>query len=618
MKRSEDTYDGDPPVKQHFGMAELRKKVLDLIQSTHVLVYSKTTCSFCDRIKLLFKKMLIDATYVELDKTDNGSAVQEVLKDISKQNTVPNVFVNGEHVGGCDKTLEAFSSGKLGQMILAGQKRLDPTIKEHKYDYDVIVIGGGSGGLACSKELGKLGANVCCLDFVKPSPQGTTWGLGGTCVNVGCIPKKLMHQGALLGHGLDDSRKFGWETPEKVQHDWSAMVTGIQNHIGSLNWGYRVALRDKNVKYSNAHGEFVDPHTVKCVNRRGKEEIITAARFVIATGGRPRYPDIPGYKEYCISSDDLFSLSHPPGKTLVIGASYVALECAGFVAGLGYDTSCMVRSIFLRGFDQQMADMAGAYMAEHGVKFFKKFIPTKVELVEEGPPRKLRVEYKNLTTNEIGSEEFNTVLIAVGRDPCTSGIGLDKAGVIVDEKTGKIPTVYEQTNVPHIYAIGDVLKGKEELTPVAIQAGKLLARRLYGKGRLECDYINVPTTVFTPLEYGAIGLPEEDAAAIFGENNIEVYHTYFKPLEWTVAGREDNTCYAKLVCNKNDNERILGMHVLGPNAGEITQGYVVGMKLGCTKDDFDRSIGIHPTCSEIFTTMELTKASGADAKQTGC
>lgn len=176
----------------------------------------------------------------------------------------------------------------------------------------------------------------------------------------------------------------------------------------------------------------------------------------------------------------------------------------------------------------------------------------------------------------------------------------------------------EQTSVPNIYGIGDILDDKLELTPVAIQAGRLLAHRLYGDKNELCDYVNVATTVFTPLEYGCIGLSEEDAIAKFGEENVEVYHTNYQPLEYTVAKRDMSGCYAKLVCNKSDNERVVGFHVLGPNAGEVTQGYAVAIKLGATKKDFDRTIGIHPTVSEVFTTLATTKSSGADVAASGC
>lgn len=195
----------------------------------------------------------------------------------------------------------------------------------------------------------ELGKRVCVLDFVKPSPQGTTWGLGGTCVNVGCIPKKLMHQAAIIGKHMKDAKSFGWQMPEEpVGNSWEGLVGGVQDHIGSLNWGYRVSLRDKNVTYLNAYGTFQDAHTLMTVNRRNKEKVITSEKFVIATGGRPSFPDIPGAQEHGISSDDIFSLERSPGKTLVIGASYVALECAGFLTTLGLDTTVMVRSIFLR------------------------------------------------------------------------------------------------------------------------------------------------------------------------------------------------------------------------------------------------------------------------------
>ncbi|XP_064399579.1 thioredoxin reductase 1, cytoplasmic-like [Halichondria panicea] len=601
-------------------MADLKATIEEQIKNSHVLIYSKSTCPFCIRVKKLFSVQYVSFTAVELDTLDNASQYQDNLEQISGQRTVPNVFINGKHIGGCDAVVRLYSTGELAKLLVKGTQEKDPFNKDHTYDYDLIVIGGGSGGLACSKEAASQGARVACLDYVKPTPLDTQWGLGGTCVNVGCVPKKLMHQAALLGHAIEDAKQYGWEVSGDVGHKWSTLVEAVQAHIGSLNWGYRVALRDKNVKYINGLGSFQDAHTIKHINKRGKEAVITAARIVVAVGGRPRYPDIPGAREYCITSDDLFSMPTSPGKTLVIGASYVALECAGFLAGIGFDVTCMVRSILLRGFDQQMAEMAGEWMAEHKVKFQRKCVPTKVELIEkggDGKPQRLRVEYKNNETGQVSSEEFNTVMLAVGRDPDTKLLGLDKAGVELS-KSGHISAVYEQTKVPHIYAIGDVLQSKQELTPVAIQAGKLLAKRLFGGGSSYTDHVNVATTVFTPLEFGTIGLAEEDAETIFGKQNIEVYHSYFTPLEFTVAKRGDNSCYGKLICNKADNERVVGFHVLSPNSGEITQGYDIAIRMGATKDDFDATIGIHPTCSENFTTLYVTKSSGADVKTAGC
>ncbi|XP_078597168.1 thioredoxin reductase 1, cytoplasmic-like [Branchiostoma floridae x Branchiostoma japonicum] len=595
-----------PPVTANG--ADLKAAIQKYIADNKVMVFSKSYCPFCKKIKDLFNSLSVTFTALELDQIENGGDLQNALHEVSGQKTVPNVYIKQEHIGGCDDTLKLHSDQKLLPMVSENTET---------YDYDLIVIGGGSGGLAASKEAGKFGKKVLVCDFVKPSPIGTTWGLGGTCVNVGCVPKKLMHQAALLGHSIEDSRKFGWEVPEEVKHNWHTMKEAIQNYIGSLNWGYRVALRDKGVKYENAYAEFVDPHTIKTVNRRGKENTATAERFLVAVGMRPRYPDIPGAKEYGITSDDLFSLPYCPGKTLVIGASYVALECAGFLRGIGLDTTVMVRSILLRGFDQQMAEKVGAYMEKGGMKFIRGCVPTKVERLEEGQPGKLRV-----TGMQDGKEvvwEGNTILFGIGRDACTEGIHLEKAGVQFNTKNGKIyGNDVEQTNQPHIYAIGDVLEGKLELTPVAIQAGKLLAQRLYGGAQTKTDYVNVPTTVFTPLEYGACGLSEEDAIAKYGEDNIEVYHSNFQPLEWTVPGHDVNDCYAKILCNRQDNERVVGFHVLGPNAGEITQGYGAAMKCGMTKAQLDTTIGIHPTNAEIFTTMDITKGSGEDPTKTGC
>merc|ERR1712112_513965 len=573
------------------------------------MVFSKTTCPFCTKIKQLFESLKIEYEVLELDQISDGADVQAALLEKSGQRTVPNVYINGEHVGGCDDTLKLHSENKLLSMVQKGA---------HNFDYDIIVIGGGSGGLAASKEAARLGKKVAVCDFVVPSPAGTTWGLGGTCVNVGCIPKKLMHQAALLGEAVRDAKSFGWNVDKaQVNHDWAKMVEEVQNHIGGLNWGYRVALREKQVDYLNEYAEFVDANTLRTVNKKGKERTVSAQQFILATGGRPKYPEIPG-AEFGISSDDLFSLPHSPGKVLLIGAYYIALECAGFLAGVGCDATVMVRSILLRGFDQQMANKIGEYMEEHGVNMVRECVPTSIEKIEDGAPGKLKVvgKYKDGTEYV---DEYNTVIFAIGRDACTNKIGLDKVGVKLNPKNGKVlHDEAERTNVDNIYAIGDVLDDKPELTPVAIQAGKLLARRQCGADDTLTDYVNVCTTVFTPLEYGCCGLSEEDAIQQYGEEDIEVYHTNFWPLEWTVAHRPENACYAKLVCSKSQQEKVVGFHYLGPNAGEVTQGYGGMIKLGAKKSDFDNLIGIHPTTAETFTTMGITKASGQDAGASGC
>ncbi|XP_012514490.1 PREDICTED: thioredoxin reductase 3-like [Propithecus coquereli] len=418
-------------------------------------------------------------------------------------------------------------------------------------------------------------------------------GVGGTCVNVGCIPKKLMHQAALLGQALRDSKKFGWEYDEqgnfslqvkelfnslgveynvleldKVDDGVSIqeVLSGITNHrslpsvfVNKFHLGgshrtfqklmHQAALLGQALRDSKKFGweydeqappwcrdqYFVTASGFRATNRKGVETYCTAAKFVIATGERPRYLGIQGDKEYCITSDDLFSLTHCPGKTLVVGGSCVALECAGFLAGLGLEVTVMTRSILLRGFDQEMAEKVGSYMEQHGVKFIRKFVPVMVQQLEAGSPGKLKVVAKSTEGSETIDGVYNTVLLAIGRDSCTKKLGLEKIGVTINEKTGKIPVNdAEQTNLSHVYAIGDVVEGKPALTPVAIR------------------------------------------------------------------------------------DRVIGFHVLGPNAGEITQGFAAAIRCGLTKQLLDATTGIHPTCGEVFTTLEITKASGADITPKSC
>uniref|UniRef100_A0A3B5QL87 thioredoxin-disulfide reductase (NADPH) n=1 Tax=Xiphophorus maculatus TaxID=8083 RepID=A0A3B5QL87_XIPMA len=461
------------------------------------------------------------------------------------------------------------------------------------YDYDLVVIGGGSGGLACSKEAAQLGQKVAVLDYVEPSAKGTKWGLGGTCVNVGCIPKKLMHQAALLGTAVKDAKKYGWQMPETLRHDWATMAEAVQNHVRSLNWGHRVQLQDKKVKYLNLKGSLLDEHTVRGLSKAGKETVLTAKNIVIATGGRPKYPtEIPGAVEHGITSDDIFWLEKSPGKTLVVGASYVALECAGFLTGIGLDATLMVRSVALRGFDRQMAGLVTDYMEAYGTRFVWRSVPKRVDRLPSGT---LQVTWSDTETGREHRDTYDSVLWAVGRAPETKTLGLDKLAVQLNQETGKIVVgPDESTSVPNVYAFGDIGEGRPELTPTAIKAGKLLAHRLAGQSTVLMNYDNVATTVFTPLEYGCVGLSEEEAERRCGKDGIEV------------------------ICERGGDQKILGLHLTGPNAGEVIQGFSLSLQCGATYPHLLQTVGIHPTCAEEVVKIHITKRSGLDPTVTGC
>ncbi|XP_066594519.1 thioredoxin reductase 2, mitochondrial isoform X2 [Prorops nasuta] len=545
--------------------------------------------------------------------------IREVTENVRrKRRSLSWCFICGENSVAPDSSeheKDIIKSQVKGELNVVHTDSVTNKLADQKYMYDLLVLGGGSGGLAAAKEAVELGAKVAVLDFVTPSPRGTKWGLGGTCVNVGCIPKKLMHQAALLGEAIHEATFFGWQLPDPstIKNDWEALTTAVQNHVKSVNWVTRVELRNK-IDYINALGYFMDAHTVCGIMKNGEEKVLTANNIIVAVGGRPKYPDIPGAVEYGISSDDIFSLPHAPGKTLIVGAGYIGLECAGFLNGLGYDTTVMVRSIILRGFDQQMADIVAEEMQQRGVKFIYRAKPKQIVKQEDG---QLLVDWVD-KDGEIHQDLYKTVLFAIGRKPLTKELKPENAGLQIHPETSKIEAMNEQTNVPNIYAVGDILHERPELTPVAIHAGKLLAKRLYANATDTMDYRNVATTVFSPLEYGCVGLSEEAAAVLYGEEGIEVYHAYYKPTEFFVPQKNVSHCYVKVVSLRHGDQKVLGMHFIGPNAGEVIQGFSAAMKCNLTFPLLKSTVGIHPTTAEEFTRVFITKRSGMDPTPQSC
>lgn len=489
---------------------------------------------------------------------------------------------------------------------------------DREYDYDFFVIGGGSAGVAAAKIAAKAGAKVALADYVTPSPQGTQWGLGGTCINVGCIPKKLFHYAANLGESKADLEATGWNIDVKATHEWAKMTAGVSKYIRNLRWNAKLTLAQNEIKYYEGLVKFDGPnHLEITLFKKGKQsgtERVSAKYILISTGGRPSYPDIPGAKEYGITSDDVFYLPENPGKTLLVGASYIALETAGFLRGLGNDVTVMVRSILLRGFDQSCAKKIGDYMKHVGVNFLNQATPEKIEKLENG---KKLVTYKNHEDGTLLTEEFDTVMFAIGRTANTANLNLESAGVKVNPKNLKVTTnERDEATKPHIFALGDVADGKPELTPPAVMAGKYLAARLFGGSNEYMDYKMIATTVFTPLEYGSVGYSEEDAIQKFGKDNVKAYHSTFKPLEWIYnENHPGDACYVKVVTTGED-EKVIGMHFVGPNAGEVIQGFGVAVRAGITKKQLDTTVGIHPTNAEetlelsFLTTQEITASEG--------
>ncbi|GKT31575.1 Thioredoxin reductase SEP1 [Aduncisulcus paluster] len=503
-----------------------------------------------------------------------------------------------------------------------------------EFEYDLAIIGGGSGGLAAASKAASYGAKVLIFDYVDPTPRGITWGVGGTCVNVGCVPKKLFHRAAVMKHDMEASAEaYGLGVHEPTL-DWPTLQGNVTMHIRSVNFGYRMKFTRESITYKNERAKFIDAHTLEGTDREGNKATYTADKVLVAVGCRPKYSGVPGEKELCITSDDLFKITEAPGTVLVVGASYVALECAGFLKELGFPVTVMIRSIPLRGFDREFAEAVVTDLEKRGILFIRGMTPKSYEKVtsdkEEEPKEQVKVHFGPSASSEPDAEGvFDNVLVAIGRTPLTSSIGLDKVGVTVHERSKKILTDdYEKTCVDNIYAIGDCRHGVLELTPVAIRAGHVVSENLFsripmGKELLKVDYKDISTTVFTPLEYSSVGLSEEAAIAKYGEDKVEVFRTQFTPLEHTVP-HLDEVSTVKIVVMRTDESipfeksKIVGLHYSGINAGEIMQGYGVSIRRGITKDQLDETIGIHPTTAEGLLDATMAGRVGGSFSKTSC
>ena len=426
-----------------------------------------------------------------------------------------------------------------------------------------------------------------------------------------------MHNAALLGEHSATSNSYGWSLPGGLApgHDWDTLKNNVQDHIKGLNFGYRVSLREEGITYLNKLGKFIDHHTLECTDNKGRTSNVTGARFVVAVGGRPTPLSCPG-GEHAITSDDLFMKKEAPGKTCVVGAGYVALECAGLITGLKQgEVTVLVRSMLLRGFDRDLVETVEKVMQHSGTKIKTGVLPESIVKQDSG---KLLVTFTNGE-----SDEFDTVLAAVGRQMDLEGLGIgaESAVPLNVAKNGKLECNNEQTNVPHIYAVGDIVQGAPELTPVAIKAGQLLSRRLFGSDEQKeaMVYKDVATTVFTPLELGTVGLTEEEAIAQFGEESVDCFVSSFQPLEWSIVQEfADLRCLAKVVVDITANDKVLGIHIAAPNAGEIIQGFGVAFRKGLVHKDLTDTIGIHPTIAEEIVGATISKSSGEGFEKKGC
>ncbi|MFC3125856.1 glutathione-disulfide reductase [Pseudoroseomonas globiformis] len=453
------------------------------------------------------------------------------------------------------------------------------------YDFDLFVIGGGSGGVRCARISAGYGARVGIA-------EERFW--GGTCVNVGCVPKKIMVHAAEYGQWAREAPAFGWPKAEIGRHDWVGLAAARDHEVMRLSGIYDRLLKGAGVTTYDARARFLDSNTLDVGGKR-----ITAERIVVATGGCPMRPEIPG-AELGLVSDDLFELKELPRQVTVIGGGYIALEFASLLRGLGAEVDLLYRqSLPLRGFDLELREAMAEALQLQGIRLHPGDAPSRLDRDDQGG---VIVTTKNGVTLAGG-----TVIFATGRQPNTRGLGLENAGINLG-RSGCIPvTIQQASEQAHIFAIGDVTD-QLNLTPVATAVGHALADTLFGGKPRRANFQNVPTAVFTSPPAAMVGLTEEAAAA---DGPIEVYVARFTPMRHTISKQPRKTLMKLIV--SVPSRRVVGAHMLGDDAAEIMQGIAVAIVAGATKEDFDRTIGIHPTAAEEFVTLRtMTRRVGAD------
>lgn len=441
-------------------------------------------------------------------------------------------------------------------------------------EVDFFVIGGGSGGVRAARMAAGRGARVALAE---------SGALGGTCVNLGCIPKKLYGYAAHYGEAFEESHGFGWSGPAP-QFDWATLKRNRAIEIMRLNGVYEKLLAGAGVQLLRGRARLADAHTVEVGAGRFR-----AANILVATGGAPVRPAFPG-QELAITSNEIFDLEPFPRRLLVIGGGYIACEFASIFNGLGSRVTQLYRGVqVLRGFDDDVRAFVAAEMVKKGVELRVGADVAALERTAGGLLVRLR---------DGAAVEVDAVLAATGRRPNVGGLGLDVAGVRLNER-GAIAVDGElRSAVPHIHALGDVID-RVQLTPVALAEAMVLVDRLYGEGRRRIDYENIPTAVFTHPNIGTVGLTEAKARERHGR--LRIYRTDFKPLPHTLSGSSERTLMKLVVDDATD--RVLGVHMVGAEAGEIVQGFAVALRAGATKAVFDSTIGIHPTAAEEFVTL---------------
>jgi glutathione reductase (NADPH) len=446
-----------------------------------------------------------------------------------------------------------------------------------QYDYDLFTIGAGSGGVRASRVSASYGAKVAVAEERY---------LGGTCVNVGCIPKKLLVYAAHFSDDFEDAAAYGWTVGER-RVDWAKLIANKNTEIRRLNEIYRKLLQDSGVTILESRAEVVDPHTVVVDGKT-----ITAKYILIAVGGWPSVPEFPG-SEHAITSNEVFFLPALPRKMIIVGGGYIGVELACIFHGLGVEvTQLYWEALFLRGFDDDCRRSLAVEMRKKGIDLQ---FDADIEKIEK------RGAALHATLNAGSTIEADLILYATGRVPNTNSLGLDNVDVQIKPGGAVVVNDYSKTHVDSIYAIGDCTD-RMMLTPVAIAEGRAVAETLFNNNPMKPNYLNVPSVVFSNPNLGTVGLTEAQAREHY--RDIDIYKTTFKPLKHTLTGRDERTMMKIVVDHTTD--KVLGCHMVGPDAGEIIQGLAVAMNCGATKAQFDATIGIHPTAAEEFVTMRAT------------